>query len=1005
MKKSITKTEYRRITRIIVFCLMLCLAFAPAVFVHAADSVYQINNTADFLEFADHCRLDSWSKNRTVYLNRDIDLSGYAFSGVPSFSGTFEGQGNRIKGFQNAGDDDYIGIFKYIEKSGTVRNLTVDADIRSEVSGSYIGGIAAVNCGLIYGCRFEGSVNAAGVSGGIAGYNAECGIVSSCVNAGHIISEENTGGIAGENKGTLTNCENTGDVNNDSSWVDASGNVSVEKLLEGFDPDSGKNIGGICGRNEGLISECSNNAAVGYLNSGENIGGISGYSDGHIEGCLNSGIVCGKNNVGGIIGHMQPYIIEDQSDSLRPQLSRLHDNLQDLIDDTEAMRKAVDGDASDLSKQIRDTIDTANAISDELVRVTNSNVAGVNELTESADYIIERSSYLNTDLAAAVGYLDMVRSDIDNIRSDLDQAQAGGIGGAGSAASALNTDLSTLSADLGSMSVELKRAMTELKTISDYLNSRRGTFRLTGFSAQFDKNIDKLADGLKAITDGADKIRADFNRHSDTVEDDLRDLNSDVAKTADTAYDVYDRLEEMLNGEDVYKDHSASNPNYEKASSVKKSENRGPVYGQRNVGGIIGDSDVEKIDAVSETGIQVGKQYFVYLLLSLCRNTGYISAGKSNAGSVAGYQNYGLISDSTGSGFVDSPSAEYVGGIAGLSNAVIKSCSSLAVLSGSSYVGGIAGDGYEIHDSLSLAQVSGCKSRSGAIAGADTSHDDEIITDYRAGMAKRISGNYYCSSKLFGIDGVSYENIAEPVTYEELIAMKNAAKDFSDLKIVFMNPDGNIVREYDCEYGQSLSDISYPQFATPEGRYISWKGAVTDTAEGNVVMHAEITDNISILASTEKINGKAAALAQGAFTEKSELIAETLTLNESGLTESGIKIEEGSFVKVYRAELKGTRLKDDSTTKLRLYDGQEYSAKAYVLDGDSWKEIPSKRIGRYVEVEMTGTKAVVLIVSGSLHEEVKRFALPAACVAVLAAAAAGIVIRHIKKKRNKNTAA
>ena len=351
MKKNSRKTELSRIIAALLCCLMLCASLAPALYVYGADSIYEINTEADFLEFADRCRLDSWSRSRTVYLNRDIDLSGYSFNGVASFSGTFEGQGNRIKGIDYSKDDGFIGVFKYVEKGAVVRGLTVEAEIKGEDSGSYTGGIAAVNCGTITDCRFTGSVNAAGVSGGIVGYNAEGGTVLSCVNAGTIISEENTGGIAGENKGTIRECENTGDINSDSSWVDASEDISVQKMLEGFDLDSGKNIGGICGINSGLITGCINSAVVGYLNSGENVGGISGFSDGHIEDCLNDGIVYGKNNVGGIAGHMQPYIVEDQSDSLRPQLNQLHSNLQSLIDDANAMRTALNKDSETLSNR------------------------------------------------------------------------------------------------------------------------------------------------------------------------------------------------------------------------------------------------------------------------------------------------------------------------------------------------------------------------------------------------------------------------------------------------------------------------------------------------------------------------------------------------------------------------------------------------------------------------------------------------------------------------------
>ena len=57
-----------------------------------------INSVEDLLQLVADCRLDSWSEDRTVDLNTDLDLTGVDFAGIPTFSGTFDGNSHTISG-------------------------------------------------------------------------------------------------------------------------------------------------------------------------------------------------------------------------------------------------------------------------------------------------------------------------------------------------------------------------------------------------------------------------------------------------------------------------------------------------------------------------------------------------------------------------------------------------------------------------------------------------------------------------------------------------------------------------------------------------------------------------------------------------------------------------------------------------------------------------------------------------------------------------------------------
>ncbi len=112
--------------------LALCLVLALTLPVFAegesetADTAeketFHIGTVDDLLQLADSCRLDSWSKNRTVYLDADLELTGSGFAGIPSFSGVFEGQGHTISGLSLVDDGSVIGFFRYVQQGQRPRH-------------------------------------------------------------------------------------------------------------------------------------------------------------------------------------------------------------------------------------------------------------------------------------------------------------------------------------------------------------------------------------------------------------------------------------------------------------------------------------------------------------------------------------------------------------------------------------------------------------------------------------------------------------------------------------------------------------------------------------------------------------------------------------------------------------------------------------------------------------------------------------------------------------------
>ena len=177
----------------------------------------------------------------------------------------------------------------------------------------------------VYKRQVEGSVSV----GGLVGINETTGQITGCQFQGTVTGEHYVGGIVGQNTGTLTGCENTGDIN--TTAVEVSGDFSDLSLLGTTESvPAGTDIGGIAGFSSGVIQNCTNSGNVGYEHMGYNVGGIVGRQAGYLDGSNNTGSVCGRKDVGGIAGQLEPQVTLRYNEDLLDQLWVELDTLQGL---------------------------------------------------------------------------------------------------------------------------------------------------------------------------------------------------------------------------------------------------------------------------------------------------------------------------------------------------------------------------------------------------------------------------------------------------------------------------------------------------------------------------------------------------------------------------------------------------------------------------------------------------------------------------------------------------
>ena len=193
-------------------------------------------------------------------------------TGGTPFKGTFDGNKDAgckiIFGTDNSSGSEkysYRSLFDYVGTGGTVKNVNVEGNFYTVVSG--FGGVVGKNEGAVDNCNFKGIIHSvwseSNTVGGIVGNNV--GTVSDCtLGEGTIINAVNpkgvsfVGGIAGKNSGTL-----------------AGGAAITGVTITG-----GDNTGGIVGENIGAVSGWTliDSLIIGHVSSinGGKIGGIAG---------------------------------------------------------------------------------------------------------------------------------------------------------------------------------------------------------------------------------------------------------------------------------------------------------------------------------------------------------------------------------------------------------------------------------------------------------------------------------------------------------------------------------------------------------------------------------------------------------------------------------------------------------------------------------------------------------------------------------------------------------
>ena len=179
---------------------------------------YTVYNTNGLMNIAE--LVNGGKSDINITLDTDIDLTGKDWTPIGtdydnSYKGTFDGGGHTITGLTFTTNDEYAGLFGWLNRAGTVKNVVMEGvQITSnQIYGGSIGGVVGYSWGTIENCSVSGSVSGTVYVGGVVGAQIG-GSITGCSSSATVKGTVDVGGVAGQtnSSATLTACYATGNV-------------------------------------------------------------------------------------------------------------------------------------------------------------------------------------------------------------------------------------------------------------------------------------------------------------------------------------------------------------------------------------------------------------------------------------------------------------------------------------------------------------------------------------------------------------------------------------------------------------------------------------------------------------------------------------------------------------------------------------------------------------------------------------------------------------------------
>ena len=180
-----------------------------------SDGSYTVTSADGLMNVAE--LVNGGKTDINITLDKNIDLTGKGWTPIGtsfdnSYKGTFDGGGHIITGLTVTTNDQFVGLFGYLNRAGMVKNVVMEGiQITSNHMFGCTGGVVGYSWGTIENCSVSGSVSGTDCVGGVVG-SQKAGSIIGCSSSATVKGKHYVGGVAGEKWGTMTACYATGNV-------------------------------------------------------------------------------------------------------------------------------------------------------------------------------------------------------------------------------------------------------------------------------------------------------------------------------------------------------------------------------------------------------------------------------------------------------------------------------------------------------------------------------------------------------------------------------------------------------------------------------------------------------------------------------------------------------------------------------------------------------------------------------------------------------------------------
>lgn len=544
----------------------------------------------------------------------------------------------------------------------------------------------------------------------------------------------------------------------------------------------------------------------------------------------------------------------------------------------------------------------------------------------------------------------------------------------------------------------LQTAGSQAKNIFDTLNGMPD-IALPQLGDDYRSKTNSLTANLQGLSENMGYLNGEMSTTNDVLIDDLENINDQFSTIMRLYTDAIDGVLDM-DYTKTYEDTSQEDAETSTDATIADCRNNGTVQGDINVSGIAGTMAIEyDFDLEGDvTGIEDARMNSTFLTKCVLRrniNLGKVTAQKSCAGGISGLQEMGTILLCENYGRINSNAGSYVGGVAGQSLSDIVSSYAKCTVSGEKYVAGIAGSGSGIQECCAIVRIQDTTAFSGAIAG-------------EVDGSKEVSGNYFVSEEIAGIDRISYSGKAEPISYEEMLKIEGIPNKFRMMTISFY-ADETEVKTVQCPYRGSVPMELYPAIPAKEGFYADWDIKDLSSVLYDEDVTAEYVRYLTTLASAQtRPNAQSAILVDGMFKQEDVLYVEegaSGTVGNSTKDRAGGNTDndEVGTSPDHPTERWVVEIPDDGNVSHQIRyqapDGQTEDVDIYVKKDGVWVQADTELMGIYHLFTVEGTEAEIAV---CVHEksitDYLIYVIPAAAVVLV------VVILLIRKGRKKRKA-